>query len=614
MVGVTQGISTIKNIGAYSQRMSLSVYQFKWNKIVGLYKQYGLRYAFVFISEKVKKKWRSRNIGQTFYQSTVYTNTQTTEAKMQIETFAHKPVFSILMPVYNVEARWLEKAIESVLEQLYPYWELCIADDASTQPHIQPILHQYAAMDARIKVLYRTQSGNISEATNSAMELATGEYIGLLDNDDELAPQALYECAKRINADPSIDWLYSDEDKMDEENRHFNFDLKPGWSPELLRSYMYTCHFTVYRTRVVKQVGGFRKGYDGAQDYDLALRIAEVTERVCHIPSVLYHWRTIEQSTAANPLAKKYAYEAGRKALEDHLNRIGQGATVEMTDGFGVYKTKHSIVGNPLVSIVIPTAGKRAVIKGKEVCLLENCIQTIREQSSYKNIEWIVVDGNDVDKTVKQQLIQTNVKWVGCDRPFNFSERINLGVQASTGDYVLLLNDDIEAIAEDWIEQMLGCAQLPHIGAVGAKLITEQHQIQHAGIVLFEGSPLHVHYGKPDVGQGYLNAYVANRNFLAVTAACLLVSRQKFDAIAGMDETFPVNFNDVDFCLKLHEKGLRNVYAAHAKLYHYESVTRKIGYKVEEMNRFVTKWKQYSPAQHDPYWNLNLATYPSLGD
>lgn len=579
-----------------------------------MYKQYGLRYAFVFISEKAKKKWRSRNIGSTFYQSTLYTDAQIAEAKAAIARFEHKPVFSVLMPVYNVEARWLEKAIESVRHQLYPHWELCIADDASTQPHIQPILHKYAALDSRIKVIYRTVSGNISEATNSALTLATGEYIALLDNDDELAKHALYENVYCINTDPSIDWLYSDEDKIDERNQHFNFDLKPGWSPELLKAYMYTCHFSVYRTDIVKQLGGFRKEFDGSQDYDLALRISELTQRIKHIPKVLYHWRTIAQSTASNPMAKIYAYEAGRKALETHLTTIGHKANVEITESFGVYKTRFEINGNPLVSIVIPTAGKSATVNGQEVCLLVNAIQKTREQSLYKNIEWVVVDGNDVDKTVKENLVQSGVKWVGCEHAFNFSERINLGVKASTGKYVLLLNDDTEPIAPDWIEQLLGYAQQDDIGAVGAKLITAQHQIQHAGIVLFEGSPMHVSYGKPDVGQGYLNAYVASRNFLAVTAACVMVSRQKYDEVAGMDESFPVNFNDVDFCLKLHEKGYRNVYAANAFLYHYESVSRKIGYTAQELTRFVKKWEHYPPAQNDPYFHTNLATYPTLGD
>jgi O-antigen biosynthesis protein len=592
--------------------MNLSALQFKLNKVWGMYKQYGFRYAFVFLIEKTKKGWRNRNIGRTFYQSTVLSAQQIAEAKRTIEGFTSKPLISILMPVYNVDAIWLEKAIESVIRQIYPHWELCIADDGSTQPHVKSILAKYAGLDRRIKVVYRTESGNISEATNSALSIATGSYIGLLDNDDELSNNALYENAKRINADPSVDWLYSDEDKIDERNNHFNFDLKPAWSPELLFSYMYTCHFTVYRTSLVIKVGGFRKTYDGSQDYDLALRISAATHNIQHIPKVLYHWRTIAQSTASNPLAKKYAYEAGRKALEEHLNAIGQPAKVSVTERFGVYKTTFNIQDNPMVSIVIPSAGKYSNIRGRELNLLENCIDRVRSISTYQNIEFIVVDGNDVAYSVKEKLIQSGVQWVSCAQPFNFSERINLGVKQASGAYVLLLNDDTEPIESDWIEQLLGLAQQSQIGAVGAKLITAQHQIQHAGIVLYEGSPLHVSYGKPDVGQGYLNAYVANRNFLAVTAACLMVSKRKYDEIFGMDETFPVNFNDVDFCLKLHEKGYRNVFAAEAKLYHYESVTRKIGYKPQELVRFVKKWGHYAPALKDPYFNENLAAYPSL--
>jgi glycosyltransferase involved in cell wall biosynthesis len=340
-----------------AQTMDVSAFRFKLNKILSMYRQYGLRYAFTFINEKIKKKWRNRNIGATFYQSTLLSAQQITDSKKTIEEFSYKPVFSILMPVYNVEAQWLEKAIESVMQQIYPYWELCIADDASTQTHIKPILQKYAALDTRIKVVYRDQSGNISEATNSALSIATGEFIALLDNDDELANNALYENARCINKDPRIDWLYSDEDKIDERNNHFNFDLKPDWSPELLHAYMYTCHFTVYRTNLVRQLGGFNKKYDGSQDYDLALHMSGITKNICHIPKVLYHWRTIAQSTAANPLAKKYAYEAGQKALEHHLNVHGEKAKVEMTEAFGVYKVCYEIKENPLVSIVIPSAG-----------------------------------------------------------------------------------------------------------------------------------------------------------------------------------------------------------------------------------------------------------------
>jgi GT2 family glycosyltransferase len=442
------------------------------------------------------------------------------------------------------------------------------------------------------------------------LELAKGEYVVLLDNDDELASNALYENAKLINTYPDADWIYSDENKIDEKNNHFNYDFKPDWSPELLRAYMYTCHLSVYRTSLVRSIGGFRSAFDGAQDYDLALRMMDVTPNIYHIPKVLYHWRTIAGSTALNPNAKKHAYEAGRKALEESLQINYSGVNVEMTDAFGVYKVTGIISEYPTVSIIIPSAGKSVLLRGKQTCLLENCVQSILERSSYPNLEIVVVDGKDIQEDVRTRLIQRGVKWVSCERPFNFSERINAGVKASTGSFVLLLNDDTEVVNSDWVEQMMWFAQQEDVGSVGVKLVTEQHKIQHIGIVLYEGSPEHICYGQPDVGQGYLNTFVANRNYLAVTAACLLVSREKYDQVNGLDESFPVNYNDVDFCLKLHERGYRNVLVAQTKLYHYESISRTIGYKSRELEQFLRKWEHYPAAQNDPYYNPNLSANP----
>ena len=592
--------------------MDKAILKFKYQKLIGLYRKHGVSYAFQFLMSKAKRAIRNTFFYQSGLHNFNYSLSQHSEALASIDLFTNKPVFSIIMPVYNVDERWLRKAIESVKQQVYPYWELCIADDASTKEHIKAVLNEYAAVDKRIKLLFREQSGNISAASNSALTIATGEYMVLLDNDDELTVDALYENAKLINKHPDADFIYSDEDKIDAHNKHFDAWFKPNWSPEYLLSYMYTCHLSVYRKQLVDKVGGFRSPFDGAQDYDLCLRITERTKAIYHIPKILYHWRTIGSSTAANPLSKQYAYEAGRKAVEEHIQRTLGTGTVSFTDYYGVYKVNHSIRGNPLVSIIIPSAGKWATIHGKNVCLLENCIDSVLERSSYQKLELIVVDGNDVSPETITYTQNRGVKWVHCNDPFNFSQRINIGVQASSGEYVLMLNDDIEIITPDWIEQLLWLAQQQSIGAVGAKLITEKKQVQHAGIILEEVSPGHIFYGLPDIGQGYLNGFCAYRNYLAVTGACILVSRAKYDAVNGLNELFPVNYNDVDFCLKLHQLGLRNVFSPHAVLYHYESISRGKGFKAEELLKFTKAWETYEPAFSDPYHNPNLIVYPQL--
>lgn len=597
---------------AYSHPMDVNIVKFKLGKIKNIYSKQGLGYALLFLWGKLKKKITNRLFYKSFSQANTFTETDRKKAQAEIESFTHKPIFSIICPVYNVDEKWLVKAIESVQNQVYPHWELCLADDASTKSHIKPLLEKYAAMDSRIKVIYRERSGNISAASNSALTLATGSYIALLDNDDEITENALFENARIINQYPDADLIYSDEDKIDEQGNQFDAWFKPDWSPEYLLSHMYVCHFSVYRKRLVDKLGGFRSDFDGAQDYDLCLRVTEQTNAIYHIPKILYHWRTIASSTASNPLAKSYAYEAGRKAVEEHLHRTLGSGTASFTEYYGVYRVNQTLAAHPLVSIVIPSAGKGGTIRGKQTVLLEQCLKSIVNNSTYKNIELIVVDGNDIGETLQNTCKQLGARFVHCMDAFNFSQRINMGVTESKGEYVLMLNDDIEIATNDWIEQLLGFAQQPHIGAVGAKLVTEQNLVQHAGIILVDGAPGHIYYGIPDVGQGYFNALVSYKNYLAVTGACILLSKAKYLEVGLMDEGFPVNFNDVDLCLKLHEKGYRNVYASSVMLYHYESVTRTKGFKAEEMQKFVSKWEHYTPAQTDPYFSPVLVKYPAL--
>ncbi len=592
--------------------MDIEIIKFKLLKLSGIYKKQGAGGAFTFLINKIKKRIHQQFFYSSFHKELQLTEADIDKAKAEIEKMTYKPVFSIIMPVYNVDEPWLVKAIESVIQQIYPHWELCIANDASAKPHIKPLLDKYASLDKRIKVVHRAQSGNISAASNSAIELATGEYIGLLDHDDELTKDALFENARVINKDPNAGIIYSDEDKIDEGGKHFNVWCKPDWSPEYLLTHMYVCHFGVYKTDLVKAVGGFRSGFDGAQDYDLCLRVSEKTKAIYHIPKILYHWRTLASSTASNPMAKTYAYEAGRKAVEEHLQRTQGGGTVSFTEFYGVYKVNHKLTSMPLVSIIIPSAGKQAMVRDTNTCLLENCISSIRQKSTYKHIEIVVVDGNDISTETLAFCEQAGAKIIHCNDPFNFSQRINLGVKASSGEYVLMLNDDTEIITPTWIEELLGFAQQQDIGAVGAKLLTAQHQVQHAGIILIENSPGHIYYGVPDIGQGYFNALVAYKNYLAVTGACLMVSRKKYDEVGLMDETFPVNYNDVDLCLKLHEKGYRNVFNPHVVLYHYESISRAKGYQVGELHKFILRWQHYPPALSDPYYSPVLVKYPAM--
>lgn len=592
--------------------MNLEIIRFKLLKLSEVYKRQGLSASIYFLWSKLKKKIQHRLFYKTLQQTNSLSEAQQKKIKQEIEQFKLKPLISVIMPVHNVDEKWLVKAIESITNQFYPYWELCIANDASTKEHIKPLLEKYATSDARIKVIHRAESGNISAASNSAIELATGSHIALLDNDDEYTLDALYEIAKVINQYPDAGIIYSDEDKIDEKDKPFDPWFKPDWSPEYLLTHMYVCHLGVYKTDLVRSVGGFRSEFDGAQDYDLCLRVSEKTNSIHHIPKILYHWRTIATSTAGNPNAKPHAYEAGRKTVEEHLHRkYGQGS-VALTPYHGVYKTTLPIINSPLVSIIIPSAGKHATINGKEMCLLVNCIKNIREKSTYKNIEIIVVDGLDISSEIINECAKYDVQFLHCTQPFNFSQRINIGTDKAKGDYFLLLNDDTEVITPDWIEQLLMFAQQKEIGAVGAKLITEKNQVQHAGVILIEGSPGHIYYGIPDVGQGYFNALCGYRNYLAVTGACLMVSKQKFYAAGKLDEYFPVNYNDVDFCLALHKQGLRNVFSAHVVLYHYESVSRGKGYKAEELAKFIVKWENYRPAIHDPYYNPTFIQYPQI--
>ena len=390
-------------------------------------------------------------------------------ATMRTEATAltNPPVISILMPVYNPPAEYLRLAIESVRRQLYPHWELCLADDASTEPHVRPLIEELAAADPRIRVTYLPTNGNISAATNSALEMANGDYVALLDQDDEIAEQALYRMAMAIVADRDLDFLYSDEDKLELDGTRLDPFFKPDWSPEYFLSCMYTCHLGVYRTSLVREIGGFRSEFDTAQDYDMALRLVARNPKIHHVADVLYHWRKLPTSTAVSHAAKPRAHEIARKAVQSYLDSIGKHATVVPGPVKGFHRVRYTIQGRPQVSIVIPSAGRQARIRGRDTSYLAVCIDSIRERSTYKNYEIVVVDNDNLTSDQLRLLQDRQVRRVSFTDPFNLASKMNLGAAKALGDYLLFLNDDIEVIAPDWIESLLEYAQQPEIGMRG---------------------------------------------------------------------------------------------------------------------------------------------------
>ncbi len=528
----------------------------------------------------------------------------------EIKAFTYKPKVSIVMPVYNVEEQWLRACVESVRNQYYENWELCIADDNSSDAHIKPLLEEFKMLDSRIKVVYREENGHISEASNSALAIATGEFVGLLDNDDTLADFALYEVVKLLNQHPQADLIYSDEDKLSEDNKRSQPFFKTDWAPDILLATNYICHFGVYRKTIIDAIGGFRKGYEGAQDYDLVLRFTEKTNNIFHIQKILYHWRMISNSTAVNPDSKGYAFEAGLKSLEDALERRGIKGTVSHGAFPGVYNIEYEIVNNGLVSVIIPTRDNAADLKA--------CIDSIYEKTIYENFEIIVADnGSEKEETFKlfeyyTKKYQDQFKVVRIDMPFNFSKINNLAVQESKGEYLLFLNNDITVITKGWMKRMVSYAQQQHVGAVGAKLYYPDNTIQHAGVLLGMGGVAgHGHVGYPRGDYGYFGKLVTTNNYSSVTAACMMVKREDFDRVNGFEEKLTVAFNDVDFCLKLYEAGKYNVWLHNVELYHYESKSRGAEDTYSKYKRFNSEikymkdhWLKY--IKNDPYYNRNL--------
>lgn len=534
------------------------------------------------------------------------------EQKKIVSDLIYKPLISIIIPVYNVEIKWLERCIESVLNQSYDNWELCISDDASTKSAIRNCLEFYQEKDERIKVVFRQENGHISLATNSALELASGEFLALLDNDDELANFALYEVVKVLNERPDLDLIYSDEDKIDAEGNRFDPHFKADWSPDTLMGNNYISHLGVYRTKIVKDLGGFRKGYEGAQDYDLVLRVTEKipADHIYHIDRILYHWRSIPGSTASDGEAKNYIFDSGVKALTDALSRRSIKGIVYPGRISGFYEITYEVLENALVSVIIPTKN------GYED--LKNCIDSIIEKTTYQNYEIIIADNGSTDPrmlelfTNYQDRLKNRFLVEAIDIPFNYSRINNLAAKKANGKFLLFLNNDTEIISPDWMTTMVSYTQFERIGCVGAKLYYPDETTQHAGVIVGIGGVAgHALNNFDKTHCGYFGRLVIDVDYLAVTAACMMIKAVDFYAVNGFDETLEVAFNDVDLCLKVYELGRNNVFAHKAELYHFESKSRGYEDTPEKQRRFAkeikkmqTKWPTY--IKHDPFYNDNL--------
>lgn len=529
--------------------------------------------------------------------------------RAQIECWIDPPKISILMPTYNTPKKFLRQAIESVLSQIYPYWDLCIADDASTQPHVKCILREYEEKDDRIKVVARQKNGHISAASNSALSLATGKYVALFDHDDVLREHALYWVAAEIMAHPDAELIYSDEDKIDNSGRRFDPYFSPDWNPELLLAQNFICHLGVYRRKRVVAIGGFRRGFEGGQDWDLVLRFTEGLDAgsIRHIPAVLYHWRAHASSTAGSITAKLYAQEAGQQAVSSHLERLNDKFILEAVCGGAFHVPRFMVRDEPLVSILISTRN--------HIDVLRRCVESL-EKTTYRNYEIVIIDNqSDDDETLRylHALEQSGVARVlRYDHPFNYPALHNWAVPQSQGKFLCLLNNDTEVISPEWLDVMLGLAQRPGIGAVGAKLLYQNHTVQHAGVITGIGGVAgHAHKYFGQESYGYFSRAVLLQDVSAVTAACLVVGRDAWNDALGMTEKLGVAFNDVDFCLKLRDLGFRNVWTPQAVLYHHESKSRGMDTHPEKLLRFALEhaymqWRWGMVLKRDPAYNPNL--------
>ena len=526
--------------------------------------------------------------------------------ELKMRTFTVNPLISIVMPVYRTPGRVLMQAINSVTAQSYPKWELCIADDGSESAEVKDILERYAQRDPRIKIKFLKTNSGIALCSNAALELASGDFIALLDHDDELTEDALFYVVEALNRQPELDILYSDEDKIDEHGRRYDPFFKPNWSPDLILSENYVAHLLVCRRELLIQAGAFRPGFDGSQDHDLILRLVEKSDRIFHIPRILYHWRAIASSTASGSTQKLYAAAAARRAIEEHLERRAIAAKVVPGCFPGRWRVRYALDREPAVSVIIASGGK--------VDILRNNLESVFTKTEYRNVEVVIIDNSK--KSEIEKLVTTwpsparplrYIDWR--DREFNYAAINNEAARRCNSPILLFLNDDTSVITSGWLTAMVEMAVRPEVGAIGAKLLYPDGRIQHAGVVMgifgncghaFKGlaGDIHHYFDFPDV----------IRNVSAVTGACLMTRADVFHEVGGFAEkTFAVAFNDIDLCLKIREKGYRVIYTPHALLYHHEAFSKTAKDLIPDSNEvkaMQTKWRAVIEA--DPYYNANL--------
>lgn len=529
------------------------------------------------------------------------------------QVFAYAPKISIVIPLYKTPLNYLDELVSSIQRQTYSNWEICFSDGSGEQvSELTKALQKYAESNKNIRYVVSEQQLRISENTNKAIEIATGDFIAFADHDDLLTEDALYECVKALNENREIDVIYSDEDKISMDGKElFEPHFKTDFNINLLCSMNYFCHLVVVNKTIISQIGMLRSDFDGAQDYDFVLRAVEVAKCVHHIPRVLYHWRAHKDSTAENPQSKMYAFEAGKRAVQAHYDRIGVLAKVHQGEYLGLYKTEHILQEKPMISILIPNKD--------HIQDLDKCIRAIEVKSKYENYEYIIIENNSESEETFQyykDLEKENprVKVVYWDKEFNYSAINNYGVTFAKGEYLLLLNNDTEIINGTCLEELVGYCMHDNVGAVGARLYYEDDTIQHAGVIVgFGGIAGHAFIGLPRSANGYFSRIVCAQDMSAVTAACMMVKRSVFEEVGGLDESFKVAFNDIDFCMKIREKGYLIVYNPYAELYHYESKSRGLEdtkEKIERFNgeiaRFAQKWPEILK-NGDPYYNPNLS-------
>ena len=532
--------------------------------------------------------------------------------KQRKTKFSYAPKFSVVVPLYHTPAKFLKDLVRSMMYQSYANWELCLVNASPEDVHLTSLLENWAMRDKRIRVIRLEKNLGIAQNTNAGIEASTGEFIAFLDHDDFLEPDALFCYVDALNKDKTIDVFYSDEDKTDEYAAHYFYPhFKSDFNIDLLHANNYMCHFLAVRKSIVDTVGGLNEKFDGAQDYDFVLRLTENTKKIYHCPRILYHWRCSNQSTAASQGNKMYAIHAGKAALNAHYKRIGWNARAQEGAVDGWYQTKFTLKEEPLVSILIPNKDHTDD--------LDVCLNSFFERADYQNYEFIIIENNSVlpetfayyEKIEKEH---DNVKVVYWEAGFNYSAINNFGFKFAKGDYIMLLNNDVELITPDIFQSMLGFCMRPEVGIVGAKLLYNDHTVQHAGVLVGAGGLAdHVFKGIHEDDPGYMGRAISSQDVSAVTAACLLVKRSVYEEVGGLEEEFQVAFNDVDFCLKVRKAGYLIVYDADVKLFHYESKSRGMEDTTDRFIRFGnemmllnSKWDILSTFV-DPYYNPNLS-------